>query len=129
MMVIIGGIVLVVGFVVFLKLFGVVERSRKVIETSKSSMGIINDRNLDDYQKESALQQHAKELLLQFLLILAGSAAAFFISYGIIWLMELSDLVKVDEVIELTLSLKFIASIVIIFLVYHVLKRVIRKKP
>ncbi len=126
-MVVIGGIVIVVGFVIFLKLFGVIRISKKTIETSKSSLGVISDKNLDDYQKEVALQKHAKELLLQFLLILAGSLAAFFVSYGIIWLMELAELVKVDEVIEFTLSLEFIVSVVIIFLVYSVVRRLIHK--
>lgn len=127
-MVLIGGIIIAAGFVFCLKLFGVIERSRKVIEVSKSSLAVVRDTNLTDLQKEKTLQTNAKELLLSFILITAGSAAALIVSFGIIWLMELAGLLTVNEVIELTLSLEFIAASIILSVAIFWIIRIIRGK-
>jgi sterol desaturase/sphingolipid hydroxylase (fatty acid hydroxylase superfamily) len=127
-MVLFGGIIVVAGFFICLKLFGVIERSRKVIEVSKSSLAVVRDSNLDDLQKEKALQKHAIELFTLFFLITAGSLAALALPFGLIWLMELAKLLDVSEVIELTLTLEFIAATIIISLGYYLVIRRIRGK-
>ena len=113
-MVLVGGIVVVLGFIIFVQLFGLVEKNTKVIHIAKSAITIVRDASLDDYQKEVAMQKHAKELLSLFFLITMGSIMALAIPFGLIWLMEFAKLLTVNEVIETTLSLEFIAATVII---------------
>lgn len=114
MMVLVGAIVLVLGFIILVKLFGLIEKSKKVINIVRSSVAIVRDGNLDDYQKEITMQNHAKELLSLFFIITVGSVVALAIPFGLIWLMEFTKLLTVNEVIEVTLSLEFIAVTVII---------------
>ena len=73
-MTIVGGIVIVVGFFIFLKLFGIVEKSTEVLKIAKLATSIVRDGSLDDYQKEIAMKKHSKRLFSLFLLITAGSA-------------------------------------------------------
>lgn len=113
-MVLFGGIVVVLGFVLFVKIFGLVEKSSKVISIAKSSLAVVQDANLDDLQKEVAMQKHAKELFYLFFLITLGSLLALAIPFGVIWLMEYAELLTVQEVIETTLSWEFIAITVIL---------------
>ena len=109
-----GAMVLLVGFVAFMKLFGLVEKSIKVVNIAKLSITIVQDASLDDNQKESMMQKHAKELFSLFFLITIGSIAALAIPFTLVWLMELANLLTVNDVIETTLSLKFIVIAILI---------------
>jgi len=126
-MVLVGGIVIIVGFFIFMKLFGLVEKSTKVINLAKSAVKIVRDAHLDDYQKEIAMQKHAKELLSLFFLITIGGIMALAIPFSLIWLMELAKLLTVTEVIETTLSFQFIAIAFIISIGYFWLMQ--KKQP
>ena len=126
-MVLVGGIVIIVGFFIFMKLFGLVEKSTKVINLAKSAVKIVRDAHLDDYQKEIAMQKHAKELLSLFFLITIGGIMALAIPFSLIWLMELAKLLTVTEVIETTLSFQFIAVAFIISIGYFWLMQ--KKQP
>lgn len=129
MMALIGGLVIVLGFIILVKFLGLVENSTKVIKIAKSAIIIVRDTNLGDHQKEIAMQQHAKELFFLFFLIVMGSVVALAIPFGIIWLMELAKLLTVDEVIDTTLSGKFIAVTTIISIGYVWLMRKKRNNP
>ncbi len=54
-----GAVFLVLGFIALLKLLGLVERSRRVVATSRAAMSALSDKTLDDDQKEAAMQTHA----------------------------------------------------------------------
>ena len=109
-----GGIGTVLGFLIFVKLFRLVEKSMMTINLAHKSMTIVRDTNLDAHQKEIVLQKNAKELFYLFFIITAGSTVALAIPFGLIWLLEIAGLVTVDEVIGTTLSLEFIVATVII---------------
>ncbi len=113
-MTLIGGIIIVSGFVIIAKFFGLVERSTLVINVAKSATTIARDANLDDYQKEIAMKKHAKELFSCFFLITSLSIVALAIPFGCIWLMEIAGLLSMHEVIDATLSLKFIVATVVL---------------
>ena len=113
-MTLVGGIIIVTGFIFFVKLFGLIEKSTKVITISKSAVTIVRDAGIDDYEKEVTLQRYARDLFYLFFLIATASFLALAIPFGIIWLMELADLLVLNEVIETTLSLKFIIVTVIV---------------
>ena len=117
----IGGIILVVGFLFFLKLFGVIEKSSEVINITKNSVLIVRDASLDDYQKELEMKKHAKKLFFLFFLITTSSLFALIIPFSIIWLMELTNLLTVSEVVDKTLSLNFIIVATIASIGYFLL--------
>ena len=113
-----GGIIVILGFFVFVRLFRLVEASKQVFDITKSAIATIRSTALNDYQKEVTMQKYAKKLLALFFLITIGSIAALAIPFGLIWLMQLAKLLTVNEVIETTLSLKFIIVAVIVSIGY-----------
>lgn len=122
-MALVGGIFVVLGFIIFVKLFGLVEKSTKVIGITKSAVTIVCDTDINDYQKEIAMQKHAKELFFLFFFITAGSIAALAIPVGFIWLMEFVGLLRVHEAIDTILSLKFIAVAIVLSIGFFWLMR------
>lgn len=120
-----GAVLLVVGFIIFMKLFSLAEKSLQVVHISKSAVKIVRNRNLNDHQKEIAMQKHAKELLSLFFSITLGSIVAITIPFAFIWLLEFVGILTVDAVIEITLSLEFIIATLVITIGYFWL---IRKK-
>jgi len=118
-----GAVFLVIGFIIFMKLFSLVEKSSDAVNISKSAVQIVQNKNLTDHQKEIAMQKHAKELMSLFFLITVGSIFAVMIPFGFIWLLDLVGVLKLDGVIKTTLSLEFIIVTSIITIVYFWLIR------
>ena len=118
-----GAVFLVIGFIIFMKLFFLVEKSLEVVNISKSAVKIVQNKNLTDYQKEIAMQKHAKGLMSLFFLITVGSIFAVMIPFGFIWLLEVVGVLRTDDVIQTTLSLEFIIVTLIITIVYFWLMR------
>ncbi|MFC1997550.1 hypothetical protein ACFLXI_08105 [Chloroflexota bacterium] len=116
-MALVGGVIVALGFIGLIKLFGLVEKNIRVIEIAKSAVLIVRDANLDDYQKEIALQKYAKTLLSLFFLITTTTILAIAIPFGVIWLMELANLLSVKEVIDMITSLEFVIATVIISII------------
>lgn len=119
----VGAVFLVIGFIIFMKFFSLVEKSSEVVTISKSAVKIVQNKNLADHQKEIAMQKHAKELMSLFFLITVGSIFALIIPFSFIWFLELVGLLRVDDVIQTTLSLEFIIATLIITIVYFWLIR------
>ena len=122
-MVLVGEIVVVLGFMLFMKLFGLVGRTKRVAVVAKSALEVIRDANLDDLQKEKATQRYAKELFSLFFVIAAVSLTALAIPLGIVWTMELANLLTVAEVIEGTLTLQFIGIAAVLSVIMFVLSK------
>ncbi len=121
---VVGGVVLVLGFLIFMKAFRLVEKSMEVVGIARSSIEVVRDVKTDDYQKEIAMQKNAVQLLSLFLKITAGSIAAVAIPFGCIWLLELVGVLVVDDVIETTLSWEFIVGTVVVsFAVFYLVWR------
>jgi hypothetical protein len=103
-----GAVFLVAGFIVMLKLLGLVERSRRVVATSKAAMAALSDKELDDDQKEAAMQTHAKSLGLDFVLLTARLAIALLAPAGVILLLDRAGVLSFDAVISAVFSLELI---------------------
>ncbi len=120
-MTLVGAIVVVLGFIIIVKLFNLVEKSTKVIGIAKSAVSIVRDADIDDYQKEIAMQKYAKELFFLFFLITTITILAIAIPFSFIWLMERAELLTVNEVIDTTLSLEFITVTVVLSIIFFLL--------
>lgn len=104
-----GALFLVIGFLVLMKLFKLVERSRDVIRLSRHSVEVIRQSSLTDDDKEAALQKNAKELLLLFLVLASGGAAALACPLGVLWIFDRLGLLSLDSVLSVTFSPLFLA--------------------
>ena len=93
---------------ILMKIFGLVGRTKKVTVVAKSALDVIRDSNLDERQKEAATQKMAKELFSLFFLIAGASLLALAVPLGLVWIMELANLLTLAEVISATLTLQFI---------------------
>jgi hypothetical protein len=99
---------LVVGFLVLLRLFGLVENSRIVLGVSRRSLGVIRNASLSDEAKERALQSDAKELFRLFFVLAFGGAAALLLPLGVVWLCDWLGLLSLQAVFDVALSPAFL---------------------
>jgi hypothetical protein len=118
-----GVVLLVLGFLLVLKLFGIVEKSRKVLSITRSAKAVMADGSLDDTQKERLLQRSATQLFGLFLWLVVGSLVAVAVPLIVVWLMDVVGLLTVDAVIEATFSFQFIGLTVLVGIVYLVARR------
>lgn len=103
-----GAAFLVVGFLVVVRLCGLVEKSKDVIGLAKLSAGVIRNKELSDEQKERELQSNAKRLFGHFLVLALGGAAAFGLPLGLVWVGDQLGLISLDAVLDVALSITFI---------------------
>lgn len=119
----IGGFILVLGFLLFLKVFKVVNKSRDVIEVAKISLSTVRNKELSDLEKEKIMQKNAMKMFPLFLWISIGSILALLIPMALVWLLEQIGIMKLDEVIQLSLSWLFIGvSLVVSVLIFWIWK-------
>ncbi len=125
MMTFAGVAILVAGFVVLVKIFGLVEKSTEVFSVSRLALSDIQNPDLDDAAKEAALQQHAKRLFGLFFLLAIGGAAALALPAGLLFLLERMGLLSLSAVMALTLSWEFLlaSSVLIIAIILLAKKR------
>jgi len=118
-----GAIFLVVGFVVVLKIAGLVEKATRVIDISKHAVAILRDPAMSDDDKESAMQSHAKQLAGLFLLLTLGGVAAIFLPLAVIWVFDRLELLSIDAVLHVALSWPFIIATTVVIILVLVVKR------
>lgn len=114
----VGAIIVVTLFLVLVKVFRLVDKSSQVIKIAQSAALMLLDNNISDRQKETAMQAYARELLTLFLVITGASVAALLAPFGLIWLMELAEVITIEAVNEVLLSWQFIAATVILSGIY-----------
>lgn len=118
-----GAIFLVVGFIVILKLFKLVDKATRVIEISRQSVADLRSSEMDDDAKEVAMQAHAKQLFALFFLLTLGGVAAIFLPLAVIVVFDRLELVSLDGVLSIVLGWPFIIATTIILFLVLFLKR------
>jgi hypothetical protein len=113
-----GGAVLVVGFLLLLRRLRLVEHSQRVLGIARAAMAVVSDRELPDQQKETAMQGYARDLFGLFLRLAGGGVLALLVPLGVVWLMQLVGLVRLEAVLETTLSLGFMGAALLLSLAY-----------
>lgn len=124
-MTLVGVAILVAGFVVLIKIFGLVEKSGEVFKISKLALADLQNPDLDDEAKEVALQLYAKRLFSLFILLTIGGAAALVLPAGLLLLLEKMDFLSFSNVLAVTLSWEFflVISVLIIAVILLAKKR------
>jgi len=104
----IGAAFLVVCFVVLVRIFGLVEKSKLVVSIARRSLGVIRSTSQDDKAKEVALQRDAMQLFGMFFILSFGGAAAVLLPMGLVWLGGLLGFISLESVLEVALSPVFL---------------------
>jgi hypothetical protein len=104
----IGAAFLVFGFVMLIRVFGLVERSRDVVTMARDSMGVVRNVELSDQAKEKALQKNAIQLAKLFLILAFGGATACLAPAAVLWVCDQLDWISLDSVFSVALSPTFL---------------------
>ena len=118
-----GAIFLVIGFIIVLKAFKLVEKSTRVIDISRRAVADLRSSELDDDAKESAMQSYAKQLFGLFFLITIGGIAAVFLPVAVIWELDRLQFVSLDAILRVALSWHFIIATTILISIALVVNR------
>ena len=89
-----GAIFLVVGFVALIRIFGLVRKCGEVLDLARASLAVMRNPSLDDAHKERALQSHATRLFSLFVLLTAGVGLALALPAGMIWILDVLEVVS-----------------------------------
>ena len=103
-----AGAWIVIGFVLLLHWFRTIEFGLEAIELSKAAGGVLTDSNLDDLEKEKAVQKYAIKLFARSFYVFLGGAAAFILPFGAVWLLAQFHLIDLEGVISTTTQWDFL---------------------
>jgi hypothetical protein len=118
-----GALFLVIGFIVILKIAGLVERSTRVIAISKQAIAVLRDEGMSDDEKESLMQGHAKQLAGLFFFLTIGGLAAVFLPFALILVFDQAGWLSVDSVVEVALSWPFITATTVVIVIAVIVSR------
>lgn len=95
---------LVGAFFYLLHLLRVPARAADVVARARQAVAVIRARELDDAQKEAAVQAHSKALFGQFLVITIFAAVALAAPLSVIAALQTFGVVDFDEALARTMS-------------------------
>lgn len=119
-------IVVVVGFATLLEVLGLPGYAREVVRRNKECLQILQDSSLDDHEKESALQRHARRLFALLGLLVGGSLLAITLPLAGIWVLEQGGIGSVSGVLSVLQRLDFLAGTIAVGLLGYLLVRYVR---
>lgn len=97
-------LLLVLSFLLLLGAFGVLRRAKNVFARTRQAMADIRSRELDEVQKEQAMQAHAKALFVAFAILTGASLAALAVPLAIVALAAATGIVDFDQVVAATMT-------------------------
>ncbi len=120
----IGAALFVVGFLILVQRFKLVEKSGEATAIASSSLDIIRSSTLSEAEKESLLQKNAKYLFGLFFILAFGGIVSFLLPVGVLWLGEQLGLLSLDAVFNTLLSPVFlivstILTVIVLFFKPH----------
>ncbi len=95
---------IVLGFMAIAQLLRIPARAGEAVNQSKSALTILRNKELDELEKEKAVQAFATRLFLLFLVLTVTAAIALAIPIGIVWLGDLMGIVDFEQALDQTLS-------------------------
>lgn len=99
----------IIGFVVGLRLFGVLPAAANAIQTTGAAVRNFSDRGLSDLEKERLLKKASLELMQGFLSISVRTVAAFAIAVVPLLALDITGIVRLNAVTDLLASWRGIA--------------------
>jgi hypothetical protein len=84
--------------------FGVLRRAKSVFARTRQALADVRSRELDELQKEQAMQAHAKALFVAFAIVTGASLAALAVPLAIVALAAATGIVDFDQVLAATMT-------------------------
>lgn len=97
-------LLLVLSFLLLLGAFGVLRRAKSVFVQTRQAMADVRSRDLDELQKERAMQAHAKALFVAFAFVTGASMAALAVPLAVVALAAALGIVDFDQVLAATMT-------------------------
>jgi hypothetical protein len=110
----IGASLVVLGFAGLAHMMGLVPKSMSVIGRSRGAVAVLRDSNLNDDEKESALQASALGLLRLLMQLLGASAVAALVPIGTIWLLDVLGLMSFEAVLDMLADWRFLLAATVV---------------
>jgi hypothetical protein len=108
-----GAVLLVIGVMALIKVFGLFPRALQAVRTSRSALEVMTDPECGDDRKESLLQGYSVSLLRSFVDLLIRGVGSMVIPVGLLWMLEFAGLLSLEAVWALTRSWAFLLGGVI----------------
>jgi hypothetical protein len=108
-----GAMLLVIGVMALMKVFGLFPRALQAVRTSRSALEVMTDPECGDDRKESLLQGYSVSLLRSFVDLLIRGVGSMVIPVGLLWMLEFAGLLSLEAVWALTRSWAFLLGGVI----------------
>jgi hypothetical protein len=108
-----GAVLLVIGVMALMKVFGLFPRALQAVRTSRSALEVMTDPECGDDRKESLLQGYSVSLLRSFVDLLIRGVGSMVIPVGLLWMLEFAGLLSLEAVWALTRSWAFLLGGVI----------------
>jgi len=116
-------------FLALIKLLGLIDRSSRVVEISRSSLRELRDPALDDDATEALMREHTFELARLSAVLVLGMAIALAAPLPLLWVLQRSGIVSIHDVVGASTSWQFILTAVVLFVGKLGLDRRARRGP
>jgi len=101
-------VLLVIGVMALMKVFGLLPRALQAVRTSRSALEVMTDPECGDERKESLLQGYSVSLLGSFVDLSIRGIGSIALPVGLLWLLECAGLLSLEAVLDLTRSWAFL---------------------
>ena len=108
-----GAVLLVVGVIALLQVFGLYPRALQAVRTSKRALEVMYAPAGGDDRKESLLQGYSLSLLRSFVDLFIRGVGSIAIPVAVLWTLECAGLVSLKAILDLTRSWAFLLGGVI----------------
>jgi hypothetical protein len=108
-----GAVLLIVGVIVLMQLFGLYPRALQAVRTSKRALEVMHDPACGDDRKESLLQGYSLSLLRSFVDLLIRGVGSIAIPVAVLCTLEFAGLLSLKAILTLTHSWAFLLGGVI----------------
>lgn len=116
----IGATLLVVSFLILIQVFGLIEKSKDVVDMAHRSLDVIRSPRLTEEEKESLLQENSKQLFGLFFILALCGAAALLLPLLLLWFGDRLGWLSLSKVFDTLVSPGFlIASTILAILAFR----------
>jgi hypothetical protein len=108
-----GALLLIVGVIALMQVFGLYPRALQVVRTSKRALEVMNDPTCGDDRKEALLQGYSLSLLRSFVDLFIRGVGSIAIPVALLWTLEFGGFLSLKAILALTRSWAFLLGGVI----------------
>jgi hypothetical protein len=108
-----GALLLIVGVIALMQVFGLYPRALQAMRTSKRALEVMSDPACRDDRKEALLQGYSLSLLRSFVDLFIRGVGSIAIPVALLWTLEFAGFLSLKAILALTRSWVFLLGSVI----------------